>query len=211
MSRGISYLQAPAAPLFEANIDTDIIIPSREMKTVTKTGLGAGLFANRRYTDVDARDPNPDFILNRPPFDRAEILVAGANFGCGSSREHAVWALKDYGIKAVIAPSFGSIFANNCVRNGIIPAQVPNAVAADWARALQEDPDHTQIAIDIENARLSGPRGQMETLSLAENARQMILNGWDPIDLTLQHRDAIEAFRATDAQQRPWAQLNQPR
>ncbi|VAW04418.1 3-isopropylmalate dehydratase small subunit, partial [hydrothermal vent metagenome] len=116
---GFEKLTAIAVPLMENNVDTDIIIPSREMKRVSKVGLGQGLFAGRRYKVVTGREVNPDFILNNPEYDKAEILLSGLNFGCGSSREHAVWALAEYGIRAILAPSFGGIFHNNCICNGL--------------------------------------------------------------------------------------------
>ena len=121
-------LTAIAAPLLRINIDTDAIIPSREMKRVSKDGLAEGLFAGWRYQTPGSREENPDFILNQAPYRQARILLSGINFGCGSSREHAVWALHEWGIRAVIAPSFGSIFQGNCVRNGIVPVVLDNAI-----------------------------------------------------------------------------------
>ena len=121
-------LTAVAAPLLYVNIDTDAIIPSREMRSGKKTGLAAGLFAGWRYTQIGSRDPNPQFVLNRPEYIDARILLAGENFGCGSSREHAVWALREYGFRALIAPSFSPIFYNNCVRNGIVPIRLAEPI-----------------------------------------------------------------------------------
>ena len=118
-------LVSRAAPLLLDNVDTDTIIPSREMRSTGRTGLADGLFAPWRYGDADAREENPDFVLNRPPYRDARILAAGANFGCGSSREHAVWALAEWGVRAVLAESFAPIFAGNCVRNGVLPAALP--------------------------------------------------------------------------------------
>src|SRR5690349_19777158 len=133
-------LTAVAAPLLRANVDTDAIIPSREMRTVSKSGLADGLFAGWRYTAVGGRDPNPDFPLNQPVYAGARILLGGENFGCGSSREHAVWALHEYGFRAVIAPSFSPIFQNNCVRNGVAPVELPAASIEAIADYVGEDP-----------------------------------------------------------------------
>ena len=129
-------LTAVAAPLLRANVDTDAIIPSREMKSVSKTGLAAGLFAGWRYTQIGGREPDPDFVLNQPAYAGAQVLLAGENFGCGSSREHAVWALLEFGIRAIIAPSFAPIFRMNCVRNGILPVCLPAATIAALAESV---------------------------------------------------------------------------
>ena len=126
-------LTAVAAPLLRANVDTDAIIPSREMKTVSKTGLAAGLFAGWRYTQIGGREPDSDFVLNQPAYAGAQVLLAGENFGCGSSSEHAVWALLEFGIRAIAAPSFAPIFRMNCVRNGILPVCLPAATIAALA------------------------------------------------------------------------------
>ena len=136
-----------AAPMVQANIDTDAIIPSREMKRVSKQGLGEGLFAGWRYSEVGGREPNPDFVLNRPEYRGCSILLAGPNFGCGSSREHAVWALKEFGIRAILAPSFGAIFANNCIRNGLLPLVIDEAVIAAIAPWVEADPVVNQLQI----------------------------------------------------------------
>ena len=154
---------------------------------------------------MDARDPDPGFVLNQAPFDQARILVTGPNFGCGSSREHAVWALRDYGIRAVVAPSFGAIFYNNCIRNGVVPAIVDAAIAERWAEALAQDPAEGIIRVDVSGGEVTGPDGHSVPLTLGEEARQMLENGWDPIDLTLQHSAAIDAFWADDRGRRPWA------
>ena len=126
-------LTAVAAPLLRANVDTDAIIPSREMKSVSKTGLAAGLFAGWRYTQIGGREPDPDFVLNQPDYAGAQVLLAGENFGCGSSREHAAWALLEFGIRAIVAPSFSPIFRMNCVRNGMLPVCLPAATIAALA------------------------------------------------------------------------------
>lgn len=194
-----------AAALLRNNIDTDAIIPSREMKTVSKTGLAGGLFAGWRY--VAARDPNPDFVLNRPNQRGSSILLAGLNFGCGSSREHAVWALKEYGIRAIIAPSFGAIFAGNCVRNGILPVVLSESQVAALAASVVADPQHQQLRVDLQACVVHDAAGQAYPFDIAASQREMLLNGLDPIALTLQSNAAIEAFQARDRLARPWIYL----
>lgn len=180
-----------AAPLMADNIDTDQIIPSREMKTVSKTGLAAGLFAGQRY--VEGRRPNPDFVLNQPAYKDATILLSGKNFGCGSSREHAVWALKDYGFKVIIAQSFGEIFYNNCVRNGILPIQMEKATIASL-----ED----KVTIDLPNQTLNGVE-----FIIPQNDKIMLVEGLDMIAQTLSYKADIDAFFEKDKDARPWANL----
>ena len=191
-------LTAVAAPLIRDNIDTDAIIPSREMKSTGKTGLADGLFAAWRYVTPGGRDPNPDFILNQPAFAAAQILLGGANFGCGSSREHAVWALAEYGFRAVIAPSFAPIFAGNCIRNGIVPVALS-------AEAVEEiGSDGGLVSVDLERMRVSLADGRHWTFEIGAEARAMLLEGLDAIDLTFKHRAEIAAFQAADRKSRPW-------
>lgn len=192
MAEPLIRLTAIAAPMIEDNIDTDIIIPSREMRTTGKTGLASGLFANRRYLP-GTRTPDPDFILNRPPFTQAKILLAGANFGCGSSREHAAWALAEYGIRAVVAASFNPIFHGNAVRNGIAPVQLPAATIA-----VLQNP----VTIDLRTLTANG-----HAFPLSGEARQMLMEGLDPIALTLKQADVIRAWQKADRAARPWAWL----
>lgn len=195
-----------AAPLMRINIDTDAIIPSREMKRVSKTGLAEGLFANWRYLDPGAREPNPDFVLNKAPFDRASILLAGSNFGCGSSREHAVWALKEWGIRAVIAPSFGSIFASNCLNNDVLPVRLDEDTIETIAAEVMEDPLANQVTVDLLKRRIvSG--GRAWAFQVGERERQMLLRGLSPIAMTLQSEDLITEFEADNARRRPWTVL----
>ena len=198
--------QGIAAPLYRINVDTDAIIPSREMKRVSREGLGAGLFANWRYADPAARRPNPDFVLNRQPWQQATILLAGANFGCGSSREHAVWALKDFGFRAIIAPSFGSIFHGNCIRNGIVPVTLEDDIVAALAQAAQDEPGR-RITVDLEALRVIDPDGKQHSFSLGEDARKMLLEGLDPIALTLTYEVVIDEFLERDRDKRPWVYL----
>ena len=201
-----SRLTAVALPLMFDNIDTDIIIPSREMKTVGKTGLADGLFAGWRYVAVGSREKSPDFLMNRAPYADAKILIAGQNVGCGSSREHAVWALREYGFRAVIAPSFNPIFRGNCIRNGIVPVQL----AAEEARtlgdaALREEAEPVTVDLDAMTVEMAGA-GPF-AFALEDDSRLMLRNGWDAIDLTLQHRDRIAAWREADRARRPWIYL----
>jgi 3-isopropylmalate/(R)-2-methylmalate dehydratase small subunit len=200
-------LTAVAAPLLRANVDTDAIIPSREMKAVSKTGLAAGLFAGWRYTEIGGREPNPDFVLNRPGYAGARILLGGENFGCGSSREHAVWALAEYGFRAVIAPSFSPIFYGNCVRNGIVPVKLPAEAIAALAAAVERDPAGTPLTVDLVRQRVTAPDGQAYEFPIEAEAREMLLEGLDAIDLTLKQRAAIEGFLARDRAARPWIYL----
>jgi 3-isopropylmalate/(R)-2-methylmalate dehydratase small subunit len=196
-------LRAVAAPILRANVDTDAIIPSREMKSVSKTGLAEGLFAGWRYTAIGGRDPNPDFVLNQPAYTGTKILLGGENFGCGSSREHAVWALHEYGIRVVIAPSFSPIFRGNCVRNGIVPVMLTSAQIAALAEFVAIDPATRQLEVDLEAQEVRAG-DSIHRFELESEAREMLLEGLDGIDLTLKHRADIDAFVARDRVQRPW-------
>jgi 3-isopropylmalate/(R)-2-methylmalate dehydratase small subunit len=203
------FLKTPriAAPLVRANVDTDAIIPSREMKTVGKTGLADGLFAGWRYTQIGGREPNPAFVLNQPDYAGATVLLGGVNFGCGSSREHAAWALAEYGFRVVIAPSFNPIFYTNCVRNGIVPLKLAletiEALAADVAAA----PQTRQMLVDLAAQTVTAPNGDTHHFDIDAEAKDMLLEGLDAIDLTLKNRDTISAFVANDKAKRPWIYL----
>lgn len=199
MAEPFVRLTAIAAPLIEDNIDTDIIIPSREMRTTGRTGLADGLFAGRRYR-AGTRDPAPAFVLNRPEFAGARFLLAGANFGCGSSREHAVWALAEWGIRAVIAPSFAPIFAANAVRGGVVPV-VLAADAVAWLAAAD-----APLTVDLETQTVAGG-GRTRGFAIDAEARAMLLGGLDEIGLTLDDADAIAAWREADRTARPWVYL----
>jgi 3-isopropylmalate/(R)-2-methylmalate dehydratase small subunit len=203
-------LTAIAAPLIRANVDTDAIIPSREMKTVSKTGLAEGLFAGWRYKEIGSREPDPDFVLNRPAYAQARILLGGENFGCGSSREHAAWALAEYGIRAIVAPSFSPIFYGNCVRNGILPVRLPAADIAALAADLAVDPAARTLSIDLESCELRAPGGTVHHFDIEPEAREMLLEGLDAIDLTMKRRGEIEAFWRADRAARPWIYLDPP-
>ena len=200
-------LTAIAAPLLRINIDTDAIIPSREMKRVSKEGLAEGLFAGWRYEAPGSRDENPDFILNREPYRRAQILLSGINFGCGSSREHAVWALHEWGIRAVIAPSFGAIFQGNCVRNGIVPVVLDNSLVESLARQVEADPENRQVTVDLVQCRVTAPDGNQHEFLVPKADREMLLEGLDSIAVTLKRDTEILAFRERDRTRRPWIYL----
>jgi 3-isopropylmalate/(R)-2-methylmalate dehydratase small subunit len=197
MPEPFTALTGVAAPLLLDNVDTDTIIPSREMRSTGRSGLKDGLFAPLRYSDADARAEDPAFVFNQPMYRGAPILLGGTNFGCGSSREHAVWALAEYGVRAIVAESFAPIFAGNCVRNGIVPAALPR----EAVEALAEANGRVTVdlnAMEVTAAALSFP------FTLAEDDRQMLLHGLDAIDLTLQHKADLSAWLNQDRSARPW-------
>ncbi len=202
-----STLTAIAAPLLRINIDTDAIIPSREMKRVSKKGLGEGLFAGWRYTEPGSRDENPEFILNREPYRRAQILLSGDNFGCGSSREHAVWALAEWGIRAIIAPSFGAIFFGNCVRNGILPVILTDERIQALGTLAEQAPEENLISVDLEKRVVIGPDKLEDTFTIAPGDREMLMEGLDAIAVTMKHDADILAFQKSDQLKRPWIYL----
>ncbi|HTI31091.1 MAG TPA: 3-isopropylmalate dehydratase small subunit [Sphingomonas sp.] len=189
-------LTSIVAPLLRDNVDTDTIIPSREMKTTGRTGLADGLFAPWRYQQ--GRVPHPEFVLNQPRYAGAQILAAGANFGCGSSREHAVWALAEWGFRAIIAESFAPIFRNNCIRNGLLPIALPRDAVATLADEV--------ATIDLSGQTVSA-NDFVRTFEIETEAKAMLLEGLDVIDLTLKHADVIAAWTARDRQARPWVYL----
>lgn len=206
--RAFTRLQAVALPMFTPNVDTDAIIPSRCIKSTSKEGLGPGLFANQRYLPGDL-EPNPDFVLNRPEYSGAAILIGGANFGCGSSREQAVWALAEHGFRALIAPSYGGIFARNCLHNGLLPVVLPQERVAELAAWVAQDPQRHQLDVDLQALQVrrckAGQEGEALAFALDEDARQMLLQGLDAVGLTLQGVGSdIEAFERRDRQLRPW-------
>jgi 3-isopropylmalate/(R)-2-methylmalate dehydratase small subunit len=200
------------APLLRPNIDTDAIIPSREMKKVSREGLGEGLFAGWRYLPAKdggpRREPDPDFVLNQPAYVGASILVGGRNFGCGSSREHAVWALAEYGFRVVIAPSFGAIFERNCVNNGLLPVSLEERKIEHLLAACAPDPAGRPLIVDLVSQflRVDGPeKPRFEApFEIPELQRKMLLDGLDPIDLSLLETASIEAWEAGDRKRRPW-------
>jgi len=191
-----------AAVLMRDNIDTDQIIPSREMKSVSRQGLEDGLFAGWRYTEPGGRVPNPDFVLNQPDLVGASILVAGENFGCGSSREHAVWALAGYGIRVIIAKSFGEIFHGNCLRNGVLPIML----SAAEVEALAATPAPATVSVDLATQTLHCAQlpSWQPHFEIGAYPKRLLMEGLDPIGLTLTDQDQIDAYFARDAQRRPW-------
>jgi len=183
-------------PLIEDNVDTDIIIPSREIKSVGKAGLADGLFAGRRYRE--GRQPDPAFVINDPRYAGSPILLGGTNFGCGSSREAAVWALKEYGFQVVVAPSFNPIFKRNCVRNFLLPA-IADAEAIAATQSV--------VTVDLAERTIRTDTGQAWGFQIEEEAAAMLLSGRDEIDFTLAQAAEIEAWRAQDRAARAWAYL----
>ena len=191
-----------AAPLPILNIDTDMIIPKQYLKTIKRTGLGKGLFSEMRYREDGSE--NPDFVLNKPAWRKAEILVAGDNFGCGSSREHAPWALLDFGIRCVISTSFADIFYNNCFKNGILPI----VVSPDDLKKLMDDAErgaNATLTVDLENQVIKGPDGGAVTFDIDPFKKHCLLNGLDDIGLTLEKASEIATFEKNNAVTHPWA------
>ncbi len=193
-------LEGRAAPLPIANLDTDQLIPKQFLKTVTRKGLAQGLFYDFRF-DFDGA-PKPDFVLNQPAYQGTRILIAGDNFGCGSSREHAPWALLDYGIRCVIAPSFGDIFYNNCFENGLLPIRLP----AEEVHALMEEArgGNHLFAIDLEAQTVTSPSGHVVRFDIHPGRKAKLLGGLDSIGETLQQAPAIDRFEAERSHQAPW-------
>lgn len=191
-----------AAPLFRADINTDAIIPMRWLVTATRDGLGRGLFSEWRF-QADGSEA-PAFVLNRTPFRAARILITGPNFGCGSSREHAPWALLDFGIRCIIAPGFASIFFENCLKNGILPVVLASSVVENLASWAEARGARAVLTADLVANEIRGDEGRIAAIELEASRRAALLQGWDEIDLTLAHADAIQAFQEQDRRQRPW-------
>ena len=190
-----------AAPFDMINIDTDKVIPKQYLKTIRRTGLGKHLFAEMRYRDDGSE--NPDFVLNRPVYRNASIIVAGDNFGCGSSREHAPWALLDYGIRCVISTSFADIFYNNCFKNGILPVAVTREQLGDLMRDAQLGANAV-LEIDLEAQEISRPNGEKIGFEIDPARKHCLLNGLDDIGLTLAREAAIDSFEQRRAREQPW-------
>ena len=195
-------LSGIAAPFPMVNVDTDRIIPARFLKTIKRTGLGKNLFNELRYAEDGAE--RPDFILNKPAYRESRILVAGENFGCGSSREHAPWALIDFGIRCVIAPSFADIFSNNCSKNGILVIELPQA-QVDALMADAEKGENARLSIDLERQEITRPDGDVIGFDIDPFKKHCLLNGLDDIGLTLQREDRIAAFEDRHKSAQPWA------
>jgi len=182
------------------NVDTDMIIPKQYLKTIARTGLGKGLFSEMRYTEDGGE--NPDFVLNRAPYRSASILIAGDNFGCGSSREHAPWALLDFGLKCIISTSFADIFYNNCFKNGILPVKVSQSELDQLMEVAQRG---VELRVDLAAQEISNGEGVKITFDIDPFRKHCLLNGLDDIGLTLQKADKIDAFEARAATSRSWA------
>lgn len=194
-------LDSPAAPMRMINIDTDRIIPKQFLKTIERSGLGKFLFNDMRYND-DGSD-NPDFVLNQASYKGAEIIVAGDNFGCGSSREHAPWALLDFGIKCVISTSFADIFFNNCFKNGVLPIKV----SPEELEELMGDAEkggNARLTVDLESQTITRPDGSTVAFEVDPFRKHCLLEGLDDIGLTLQHDEAIDDFEAKQRSGQPW-------
>jgi 3-isopropylmalate/(R)-2-methylmalate dehydratase small subunit len=194
-------LTGVAAPLPMINVDTDKIIPKQYLKTIQRTGLGKALFDEIRFNPDGSE--KPDFVLNKPAYRKAKILVAGENFGCGSSREHAPWALLDFGITCVIAPSFADIFYNNCFKNGILPIKLPQA-DVDKLMDDAERGANAIITIDLDKQEITGPDGGCIQFELDPFRKHCLLNGLDDVGLTLQKEKAIDSFEAKRKAATPW-------
>jgi len=204
------------APLDRPNVDTDQIIPKQFLKSIRRTGFGVNLFDEWRYIDRGepgqdpaSRVPNPDFVLNQPRYRGASVLLARRNFGCGSSREHAPWAIAEFGFRAVVAPSFADIFYNNCFKNGILPVVLDERVVDGLFQAVQLHPGY-QLSIDLVEQRVLAPDGTAWPFSVDAFRRECLLNGWDDIGLTLRHADEIREFEALRLRRFPWLARNLP-
>ncbi len=197
-----TQLRGTAAPLDMINVDTDMIIPKQYLKTIKRTGLGKHLFAEMRYDDSGAE--KPDFVLNKPQYRGAQVLVADDNFGCGSSREHAPWALLDFGIRCVISTSFADIFYNNCFKNGILPIKVTK----QQLRELMDDASkgsNAVLEIDLESQTIGRPNGESVSFEIDPHRKHCLLNGLDDIGLTLQRETGISTFEEQRKLSQPWA------
>ncbi len=208
--RKFTLLDGLVAPLDRANVDTDAIIPKQFLKSIKRSGFGPNAFDEWRYLDHgepgmdnSKRPLNPDFVLNQPRYQGAQILLARENFGCGSSREHAPWALEDYGFRALIAPGFADIFFNNCFKNGLLPIRLDAQIVDDLFRAVEAAPGY-RLKIDLERQVITTPDGAEHRFEVDAHRRHCLLNGLDDIGLTLQHVDEITAFEAKHRTAQPW-------
>ena len=202
--------QGLVAPMDRENVDTDAIIPKQFLKSIRKTGFGPNLFDEWRYLDKGepgqdpaTRQPNPDFVLNQPRYAGASVLLTRKNFGCGSSREHAPWAIDQYGFRAVIAPSYADIFFNNCFKNGLLPIVLPEATIDLLFNEVHAFPGY-ELTIDLENQVIVRPQGETIPFDVQAFRKYCLLNGFDDIGLTLRHADKIKAFEAQRLATKPW-------
>jgi len=208
--KAFTQIDALAVPLLRSNIDTDAIIPKQFLKSIKRSGFGANLFDAWRFLDEGfpgqdpaSRQPNPDFILNGERYAGAQVLIAGDNFGCGSSREHAVWALDDYGIRSVIAPSFADIFFNNSFKSGLLPIKLSAEVCEQLAAECEANEGY-QLQIDLDAKTVTTPAGVVHHFDVDDFRRDCLLNGLDEIGLTLQKRTTIESYEAKRQAAAPW-------
>ena len=199
-----------AVPLMRANVDTDAIIPKQFLKSIKRSGFGVNLFDEWRYQDAgfpgqdsSTRQPNPDFVLNKPRYEGAQVLIAGENFGCGSSREHAVWALDDYGIRSVIAPGFADIFHNNSFKSGLLPIVLEKDIVQKLAAECEASEGYA-LAIDLSEQTVTTPGGEVFPFEVDSFRKHCLLNGFDDIELTLQQRFRIEEYESKRRQSAPW-------
>ncbi|WP_062260560.1 3-isopropylmalate dehydratase small subunit [Endozoicomonas arenosclerae] len=208
--KAFTVLKGLVAPLDRANVDTDMIIPKQFLKSIKRSGFGPNLFDELRYLDegqpgqdCSTRPLNPDFVLNKERYQGASVLLARQNFGCGSSREHAPWALDDFGFRCVIAPSFADIFYNNCFKNGILPITLSEAVVDELFNEIEAQEGY-ELKVDLEQEKVIKPDGTELSFSIDEFRRHCLLNGFDDIGLTLQDADAIKAFEERHRESQPW-------
>ncbi|MGM0563415.1 MAG: 3-isopropylmalate dehydratase small subunit [Pseudomonadota bacterium] len=208
--KAFTQLNGVVVPLDRSNVDTDAIIPKQYLKSIKRTGFGPNLFDDWRYLepgepgqDHSQRKKNPDFVLNQSRYEGAEILLGRKNFGCGSSREHAVWAFMDYGIRAIIAPSFADIFYNNSFNNGLLPIVLDEASIDELFAEVEAEPGY-RLNIDLEAKTITTPSGREIAFDVDEYRRYRLLNGLDDIGLTLQHADAIRDYEAERKESAPW-------
>lgn len=208
--KAFTHITALVAPLDRANVDTDAIIPKQFLKSIKRSGFGPNAFDEWRYLDHgepgmdnSKRPLNPDFSLNQSRYQGAHILLTRKNFGCGSSREHAPWALDDFGFRAIIAPSFADIFFNNCYKNGLLPIVLPEEVVDALFQAVEKQEGY-QLSIDLPNQTVTTPSGTSYHFDITEHRKHCLLNGLDEIGLTLQHADEIKAFEAKHRAEQPW-------
>lgn len=197
-------------PIHRTNVDTDAIIPKQYLKSIERSGFGVNLFDDWRYLDPgepgqdhSKRRLNPDFVLNQARYQGASILLAGENFGCGSSREHAPWALQDYGIRVILAPSYADIFANNCIKNGILPLTLKDDIIASLFGSVENNPGYV-LKIDLPAQTVTEPVGTLLHFAIDDFRKQRLLKGLDDIGLTLQHQAAIHDYEQRRQQQAPW-------
>ncbi|MBP5790436.1 MAG: 3-isopropylmalate dehydratase small subunit [Neisseriaceae bacterium] len=208
--KAFTQLTAIVAPLDRSNVDTDAIIPKQFLKSIKRTGFGVNCFDEWRYLDKGevgmdnaCRPLNPDFSLNQPQYQNAQILLTRKNFGCGSSREHAPWALDDYGFRAIIAPSFADIFFNNCYKNGLLPIVLSEEIVDKLFNEVAQNTGY-QLTINLENQTVTTPSGEAFSFDITEHRKHCLLNGLDEIGLTLQHAEEIKAFENKRKQEFAW-------